>query len=142
MIVFLVFYFPKLLSNDPTKKCHLTLWLTSQLPGRIFSPSDISKKMSRHFLLHFQIVMGSYRVFERKIWYFELFLWLGFWIVSFSIKLGVVLSSGNLCLINDLKIFDLIQPQQPQIKSVKIQSCFCSILVQIFFTVKNNYLEF
>ena len=28
--------------------------------------------------------------------------------------------------------FDLRQPQQPQIKSVKIQSCFCSIFVKLF----------
>ena len=32
----------------------------SQLPGRRFSPGDISKKLSRHFLLHFPIGMGSY----------------------------------------------------------------------------------
>ena len=31
-----------------------------QLPGRLFSPSDISKKLSHHFLLHFPIGMGSY----------------------------------------------------------------------------------
>ena len=33
---------------------------TTQLPGRLFSPSDISKKLSHHFLLHFPIGMGSY----------------------------------------------------------------------------------
>ena len=32
----------------------------SQLPGRLFSPSDICKKLSHHFLLHFPIGMGSY----------------------------------------------------------------------------------
>ena len=32
----------------------------AQLPGRLFSPSDISKKLSHHFLLHFPIGMGSY----------------------------------------------------------------------------------
>ena len=32
----------------------------SQLPGRLFSPSDISKKLSLHFLLYFPIGMGSY----------------------------------------------------------------------------------
>ena len=32
----------------------------SQLPGRLFSPSDNCKKMSHHFLLHFSIGMGSY----------------------------------------------------------------------------------
>jgi hypothetical protein len=31
-----------------------------QLPGRLFSPSDKSKKLSHHFLLHFPIGMGSY----------------------------------------------------------------------------------
>ena len=31
-----------------------------QLPGRLFSPSDICKKLSHHFLLHFLIGMGSY----------------------------------------------------------------------------------
>ena len=34
---------------------HLT-----QLPGRLFSPSDISKKLSHRFLLHFWIDIGSY----------------------------------------------------------------------------------
>ena len=34
--------------------------LEAQLPGRLFSPSDISKKLSHHFLLHFPIGMGSY----------------------------------------------------------------------------------
>ena len=33
---------------------------STQLPGRLFSPSDISKKLSHHFLLHFPIGMGSY----------------------------------------------------------------------------------
>ena len=32
----------------------------AQLPGRLFSPSDISKKLSHHFLLHFPIGMGFY----------------------------------------------------------------------------------
>ena len=32
----------------------------SQLPGRLFSPSDICKKLSHYFLLHFPIGMGSY----------------------------------------------------------------------------------
>ena len=32
----------------------------SQLPGRLFSPSDIFKKLSHHFLLHFSIGLGSY----------------------------------------------------------------------------------
>ena len=32
----------------------------TQLPGRLFSPSDISKKLSHHFLLHFPIGMGFY----------------------------------------------------------------------------------
>ena len=31
-----------------------------QLPGRLFRPSDKSKKLSYHFLLHFPIGMGSY----------------------------------------------------------------------------------
>ena len=34
---------------------HKTILLLSQLPGRLFSPRDISKKLSRHFLLHFPI---------------------------------------------------------------------------------------
>ena len=33
---------------------------TAQLPGRLFSPSDISKKLSHHFLLYFPNGMGSY----------------------------------------------------------------------------------
>ena len=32
----------------------------TQLRGRLFSPSDICKKLSHHFLLHFPIGMGSY----------------------------------------------------------------------------------
>ena len=32
----------------------------AQLPGRLFSPSDVSKKLSHHFLMHFPIGMGSY----------------------------------------------------------------------------------
>ena len=32
----------------------------TQLPGRLFSPSDKCKKLSHHFLLHFSIGMGSY----------------------------------------------------------------------------------
>ena len=32
----------------------------TQLPGRLFSASDKSKKISHHFLLHFPIGMGSY----------------------------------------------------------------------------------
>ena len=50
-------------------------------------------------------VLMYYRVFQRKTWCFELLMWLGFWIIGLLIKLGVVLSSGNLCLINHLKLF-------------------------------------
>ena len=32
----------------------------TQVPCRLFSPSDICKKLSHHFLLHFPIDMGSY----------------------------------------------------------------------------------
>ena len=32
-------------------------------------------------------------------------MWLGFWIIGLLIKLGVVLSSGNLCILNHLKLF-------------------------------------
>ena len=32
----------------------------TQLLGRLFSPSDTSKKLSHHFLLHFPLGMGSY----------------------------------------------------------------------------------
>jgi hypothetical protein len=38
----------------------MTREYTTQLPGRLFSPIDISKKLSHHFLLHFPIGMGSY----------------------------------------------------------------------------------
>ena len=34
--------------------------LYAQLLGRLFSPSDISKKNTHHFLLHFPIGKGSY----------------------------------------------------------------------------------
>ena len=40
-------------STDELTQC-------TQLLGRLFSPSDISKKLSHHFLLHFLISMGSY----------------------------------------------------------------------------------
>ena len=33
---------------------------STQLPGRLFSPSNISKKLSHHFLLHFWNGIGSY----------------------------------------------------------------------------------
>ena len=32
----------------------------AQLPGRLFSPSDICKKLPYHFLLHFRIDIGFY----------------------------------------------------------------------------------
>ena len=35
------------------------LLLCTQLPGRLFSPSDKCKKLAYHFLLHFSIVKGS-----------------------------------------------------------------------------------
>ena len=38
---------------------------TAQLPGRLFSPSVICKKMSHHFLLHFPIGTGSYDHHEK-----------------------------------------------------------------------------
>ena len=38
----------------------LTLSPPSQLPGGLSSPSDICKKLSHHFLLHFPIGMDSY----------------------------------------------------------------------------------
>ena len=34
--------------------------IQSQLPGRLFSPSDIRENLSHHFLLHFSIDMGPY----------------------------------------------------------------------------------
>ena len=41
-----------------------SFWLletdVAQLPGRLFRPSDISKKQSHHFLLPFPIGMGPY----------------------------------------------------------------------------------
>ena len=36
------------------------MWLATQLPGSLFSPSDISKILSHHFLLHFWINIGPY----------------------------------------------------------------------------------
>jgi len=42
--------------NSIKKNCILD----TQLPGRLFSPSDISKKLSHNFLLHFPIGMGSH----------------------------------------------------------------------------------
>ena len=59
----LIFYQPKYpgLVDLFTKVC----LLLTQLPGRLFSPSDISKKLSRHFLLHFPIDMSSYDYHEK-----------------------------------------------------------------------------
>ena len=51
---------PIQLTQNMTKKCSLIYQFSTQLPGRIFSPSDIWKKLSHHFLLHFPIGMGSY----------------------------------------------------------------------------------
>ena len=48
---------------------------------------------------------STYRVFQRRTWYFELWLWLGFLIIALLIRLGVVLSSGNSCLINHFNLF-------------------------------------
>ena len=36
---------------------------STQLPGRVFSSSDISKKLSHHFLMDFPIGMGYQGVF-------------------------------------------------------------------------------
>ena len=33
--------------------------VVSQLPGKLFSPSDNFKKLSRHFLLHFSISIAK-----------------------------------------------------------------------------------
>ena len=38
----------------------IQLAMNSQLPGILFSPIDISKKLAHHFLLRFPIGMGSY----------------------------------------------------------------------------------
>ena len=35
-------------------------WSSSQLTGRVFRPSDIWKKLSQPFLLHFPFCMGTY----------------------------------------------------------------------------------
>ena len=45
---------------DPTLPTEQFDLNNSQLPGRIFSPSDKCKKLSYYFLLHFSIGMGSY----------------------------------------------------------------------------------
>ena len=39
--------------------------LITQLPGRLFSPSDICQKLSHYFSLHFPIGMGSYDNHEK-----------------------------------------------------------------------------
>ena len=53
------------------------------------------------------VYVSTYRVLQRKTRCFELLVWLGFWIIGHFnyIKLGVVLSSKNLCLINHLNLF-------------------------------------
>ena len=54
IVMFLICHIPKVRN-----------FINTQLPGRLFSPSDISKKLSHHFLLHFSIgitvqALGSY----------------------------------------------------------------------------------
>ena len=46
--------------TDFDSTTNLLLLYHTQLPGRLFSPSDISKKLSHHFLMHLPIGMGSY----------------------------------------------------------------------------------
>ena len=49
------------LDNAEVKNlCFLLLSASQEHTGRLFSQSDISKKLSHHFLLHFWIDMGSY----------------------------------------------------------------------------------
>ena len=56
-------------------------------------------------LLSLSLFTGWYRVFELKTWCFELHVWLGFCFKGLLIKLCLVLSSGNLCLINHMKLY-------------------------------------
>ena len=60
-----ILYLPKVTSQIKGLKGQklnqkLLCLLLAQLPGRLFSPRDICKKLSHHFLLHFPIGMGSY----------------------------------------------------------------------------------
>jgi hypothetical protein len=47
------------IAMHPTSAMYIPV-TSAQLPGRLSSPSDISKKLSHHFLLHFFIDIGSY----------------------------------------------------------------------------------
>ena len=48
------------IGNPPLEKRVSRQVSFAELPGRLFSPSGICKKLSHHFLLHFPIGMGSY----------------------------------------------------------------------------------
>ena len=52
-------YLRKVEISVPQSKAISNFDQRSQLPGRLFSPSDKCKKLSHHFLLHFSIGMGS-----------------------------------------------------------------------------------
>ena len=60
--IFEVEKFPILINLCIKKGNKIHFWSVdcTQLPGRLFSPCDICKKLSHHFLLHFPIGMGSY----------------------------------------------------------------------------------
>ena len=80
-----------------------------------------------------------YRVFQLKTWCFEVLVWLGFWIIGLLIKLGVVLSSGNLCLINHLKLFwPHLASMASDRKGAKIQHEFSWFCQNIFFSKHQN----
>ena len=53
---------------DPPKENVDVFW--AQLPSGLFSPSDTSKKLSHHFLLHFPIAKGSYNHHRVCFWGF------------------------------------------------------------------------
>ena len=53
-------YAPPSLMDHVVNCTYINYIYLTQLPGRLFSPSDLCKKLSHHFLLHFSIGMGSY----------------------------------------------------------------------------------
>ena len=86
--------------------------------------------------LQFQFFIGfsMYRVFQLKTWCFEVLLWLGFWIIGLLNKLDVVLSSGNLCLNNHLKLFWPQTASDKKCQNAKLFLLnFCPNFDKIFF---------
>ena len=90
-------------TRDVHREHSATLWW--------FYPCALDRSATRHGLNCWCNLAFEYLVIWLSLvwsWVVEIYAWSTIW-----------------------NYFDLRQPQQPQIKSVKIQSCFCSFFVQI-----------